>query len=161
MEIRLRRAMLQEAAALHAMQLAAFLPLLRKYQDHDISPATETLASFRGKLAQAESHFYWIERGPQAVGGLRVAALPGSGQCRISPLFILPAFQNQGIAQAAMRLAERLHQPDHGWRLDTILEERGNCHLYEKLGYVRVGQARMVKPGMHLVVYHKACAATR
>lgn len=40
-----------------------------------------------------------------------------------------------------MREAERLHGAT-GWELSTILQEQGNCHLYEKMGYHRTGRRR-------------------
>ncbi|AXE29837.1 GNAT family N-acetyltransferase [Chromobacterium phragmitis] len=156
MSVVLKKAGLADAERLHGMQVESFMPLLLKYQDNEMSPAMEPLEKLRDKIEQPHSCFYLIERGHRVAGGLRVVDLPERGLCRISPLFILPDFQKQGIAQAAMRLVERLHQPRHGWRLDTILEEPGNCHLYEKLGYARMGPARAIKPDMHLIAYGKA-----
>ncbi|OHX12230.1 hypothetical protein BI347_00985 [Chromobacterium sphagni] len=156
MEIRLIKAGLDDAVALHRMQVEAFTPLLRKYQDHAFSPATESLDRLIEKLKQPNSDFYLIRRGDESVGAIRVVSLNGGEQGRISPVFILPAFQSQGLAQQAIRLVEQLYQPSHGWCLDTILEEEGNCHLYEKLGFVRFGAAKLARPGMHLVSYRKA-----
>ena len=42
-----------------------------------------------------------------------------------------------------------------GWKLNTILEEPGNCHLYEKLGYRRTGDQRRVRPNMTIIDYVK------
>lgn len=36
------------------------------------------------------------------------------------------------------------------WRLDTIKQETGNCHLYEKCGFVRVGGDIVVNEKMKL-----------
>ena len=41
------------------------------------------------------------------------------------------------------------------WKLDTIKQEEGNCHLYEKCGFVRVGQERMINEHMTLVDYER------
>lgn len=41
------------------------------------------------------------------------------------------------------------------WRLDTIKQETGNCHLYEKCGFVRVGEEIVVNEKMTLVHYMK------
>ncbi|MFB9157213.1 GNAT family N-acetyltransferase [Chromobacterium violaceum] len=155
MIVSLIKAELEDAEILHRFQVEAFMPLLCKYQDHVLSPATESLGKLMEKLQQAYSHFYLIKRGSQPVGGMRVVSLNDGDQCRISPIFILPAFQRLGIAQQAMQLAESLHQPQNGWCLDSILEEEGNCRFYERLGFVRVGPAQLVRPGMHLVSYRK------
>ena len=42
-----------------------------------------------------------------------------------------------------MRLAEEIHGSS-GWELDTILQEKGNCHLYEKMGYKQTGETKVV-----------------
>ena len=47
------------------------------------------------------------------------------------------------------------------WRLDTIKQETGNCHLYEKCGFVRVGEDIVVNEKMTLVGYVKNCINVR
>ena len=47
------------------------------------------------------------------------------------------------------------------WRLDTIKQETGNCHLYEKYGFVRVGEDIVVNEKMTLVGYVKNCINVR
>ena len=74
---------------------------------------------------------------------------------RLSPLGILPDFQNQGLAQAMFRQLEQLYQPTDGWKLDTILQEQGNVHLYEKLGYQRVGEVQHYNERMDLIGFEK------
>jgi hypothetical protein len=41
------------------------------------------------------------------------------------------------------------------WELNTILEETGNCRLYEKLGYRRTGEYERINERMTLVYYRK------
>lgn len=41
------------------------------------------------------------------------------------------------------------------WRLDTIKQEKGNCHLYEKCDFVRTGEEIVVNKKMTLVKYVK------
>ena len=151
MNIRLKRAQLSDAEAMHLMQVKAFLPLLRKYHDTAISPACETLERVREKIAA--DRYYFILAGDAVVGGIRVVQHPGRPKV-ISPLFILWDQQNRGYATRAIREVERLHG-EHRWRLDTILEEPGNCHLYEKLGYRRVGAPQRVNANMTIVDYEK------
>ena len=43
----------------------------------------------------------------------------------------------------------------NNWMLDTILEERGNCHLYEKMGYKRTGEYKKISDIQTLVYYEK------
>ena len=153
MSIHLKRAQLSDAEAMHRMQVAAFLPLYKKYHDTAISPACETVPRVREKIAG--SHYYFILEGSAVVGGIRVIDHKDGVRPKvISPLFILAEHQNKGYAQRAIREVERLHG-EHRWRLDTILEEPGNCHLYEKLGYRRVGKPQPVRPNMTIIDYEK------
>ena len=80
--------------------------------------------------------------------------LPSISRKRISPLYILPAYQGKGYAQAAMLEAERIHGAHH-WQLDTILQEAGNCYLYEKMGYHQTGRLTPVQENMTIVDYEK------
>ena len=151
--IRLKRATLSDAECMRRMQIAAFAPLLERYHDTAISPACETIERVREKIATGR--YYFIIEGKTVVGGIRVTLPTAKGRRKgISPLFILAEYQNLGYAQQAIAAVEALHG-DTGWRLDTILEEPGNCHLYEKLGYHRVGEPARVRPNMTIVDYEK------
>ena len=70
-------------------------------------------------------------------------------------LFVSPAVHSKGVGYAAWCEVERLHPEVEKWSLDTILEEPGNCHLYEKLGYRRTGKTEAIKKNMTLVFYEK------
>ena len=153
MAVHLKRAQLSDAEAMHRMQVAAFMPLLKKYRDTAINPACESVQRVREKIAT--SSYYFILLDGAAVGGIRVKLRADcEGHKGISPLFVLPEYQGKGIGQRAILEAERLHGAHH-WRLDTILEEPGNCHLYEKMGYHRVGGAQRVRPNMTIIDYEK------
>ena len=41
--------------------------------------------------------------------------------------------RGKGYAQEAMRAVQVIHDACD-WELDTILQEKGNCYLYEKMG---------------------------
>jgi len=73
---------------------------------------------------------------------------------RVSPLFIMPEYRGKGYAQAAMLAAEQIHGQD-SWQLGTILQEAGNCYLYEKLGYHKTGETKVINERMTLVFYEK------
>ena len=73
---------------------------------------------------------------------------------RISPIFILPPYRNHGLAQQAILAVEELHGPSN-WALDTILHEKGNCYLYEKMGYRQTGRTEVINDKMTLVFYQK------
>ena len=58
------------------------------------------------------------------------------------------------LKRASLQDAERIHGTTH-WQLDTIGQEPGNCHLYEKMGYHVTGEAHQVKEGMTLIICEK------
>lgn len=155
MEIKLLRANAGDAKELHAMQTAAFRELLEKYQDFDTSPANEPVEKVEGRLKQEFTYFYFICAGLQKAGAVRIVDKKEDGKNkRISPIFVLPEFQGQGIAQKAIRLCEELHGSKN-WELDTILQEPRNCHLYEKMGYRQTGKTKTVNEKLTLVFYEK------
>lgn len=150
MEMRLARKC--DAPMIHAMQLRAFMPLYEKYRDAG-SPALETVERVLQRIEDPLSRCFIICDAGEAVGAIRVQRL--KDRCRISPLFVLPEKQGKGFAQQAMRQAEAMYPDVKLWVLDTILQETGNCHLYEKMGYVRVGEPHPVNERMTLIEYEK------
>ena len=63
-------------------------------------------------------------------------------------------FRNRGLAQKTFEEIERIHGINH-WMLDTILQEEGNCYLYEKLGYKKTGKIKHINERMDIVYYEK------
>lgn len=155
MEIKLVRASVKDAERLWEMQVEAFTEMYRTYQDTETSPAAEPVGKMVDRLKQSFTYYYYIQDGDTTVGAVRVidAKEPGKAK-RISPIFIMPPYRNRGIAQKAISEAERLHG-DTGWELDTILQEKGNCHLYEKMGYRQTGETTVINDRMTLVFYKK------
>ncbi|MPN31302.1 hypothetical protein SDC9_178776 [bioreactor metagenome] len=92
------------------------------------------------------------------VGAIRVVKVENRIY-RVSPIFVLPEYQGKGIAQKVFRLIETLHSDAMEWRLDTILQEKGNCYLYEKLGYIKTGETKIVIDKLTIVFYSKQCLA--
>ena len=90
-----------------------------------------------------------------SVGAIRINKLENGLKCRISPIFILPKYQNKGIAQKVFKIIEEKYKPEKGWVLDTILQEEGNCYLYEKMGYKRTGKTEKINERMDIVYYEK------
>jgi GNAT superfamily N-acetyltransferase len=155
MNISLKKANIEDAAHMHEMQIKAFMPLLQKYEDYDTSPAYEPVERIMQRMNQPFTDYYFIMLNGLEVGGIRIIRLDGGVRCKISPLFILPAYQGQGIAQETIRLVEEIYSPSKGWELDTILQEQGNCYLYEKLGYRQTGETKVINDKMTLVFYEK------
>ena len=148
-----------EAECLHRLQVEAFMPLYEKYQDDDTSPAKESLKRVTEKIIEENSDFYFIVFHGEKVGGVRVRWHQGKKVHEnvnwISPIFIITEFQNKGIASTVIEQLFGIYPNTIEWRLDTIKQETGNCHLYEKYGFVRVGEDIVVNEKMTLVKYVK------
>ena len=154
MNIKLIRATIEDSKELWQMQVESFQLLLDKYQDYDTNPASEPIDKITNRLTQEETYYYFICMDEAKVGAIRVIDFKSDGNKRISPIFILPQYQNKGIAQIAMQLCEQLHGSEN-WELDTILQEEGNCYLYEKMGYHRTGKTVAINDKLTLVFYEK------
>lgn len=135
------------------MQIEAFADLLKKYEDYDTSPANERYADILRRYNQSGSTYYFIEAGDKRIGVIRVVDLRDGSKKRISPLFILPEFRRKGYARQAIKEVERIYGENH-WQLSTILQEEGNCRLYEKTGY-RPSGTKVINEKMMLVFYEK------
>ena len=154
MKIALVKATESDIKEIWEMQVEAFKSLLKKYQDYDMSPATESYENVLNKYKQTWTSYYFITRNNEKVGVIRVIDKKDGSRKRISPIWIMPAYRNQGLAQLVMREVEKIYGSHH-WQLDTILQEKGNIYLYEKLGYKRTGEIENIKDGMDIVYFHK------
>ena len=154
MNVELVRAKMADAEVLWRMQRIAFADLLERYQDFDLSPGNEPLEKVQWRLSLPATHFYFIRVDGENAGAIRVIDHHDGSAKKISPLFVIPEHQGKGIAQAAMHAAEAIHGSEN-WKLDTILQEKGNCHLYEKMGYRQTGQTKVINDRMTLVFYEK------
>jgi len=136
------------------MQLEAFAGLLEKYQDVDTNPGAEPVEKVLRRFEQPGSIYYFIVAENRRVGVVRVINLKDGSRKRISPIWIMEEYRNHGYAQQAIEAVERLYG-DHNWCLDTILQEKGNLYLYEKMGYHQTGQVEKINERMDIVFYEK------
>lgn len=153
--IDLVRAELKDLNTILQMQKEAFSELYEKYRDKETSPATEKYEDILFRFNQPETTYYFITADNVKVGVVRIVdSKDGVTRKRISPIFIMPEYRNKGYAQGAVKEAERIHGKTL-WKLDTILQEKGNCYLYEKLGYHQTGKAEKINDKMTIVYYEK------
>ena len=154
MNIVLQKATESDMKEILKMQVEAFKDLLEKYKDYDMSPATESYENILNKYNQPWTKYFFIIKDGNKVGAVRVVDKGDRGRKRIAPLWIMPSYRNQGLAQLAIKELEKLYGSNH-WELDTILQEKGNIHLYEKLGYRRIDKIEHIKDGMDIVFFSK------
>ena len=152
--VSLKAAAREDIETIWKMQLEAFAELLERYRDDDISPGAESLGKVMARYEQPWTTYYFITAGNQHVGVIRIVDRKDGSRKRISPIWIMPEYRNRGYAQAAIAAAEEIHGADH-WCLDTILQETGNIHLYEKLGYHRTGKTERINDRMDIVYFEK------
>lgn len=137
------------------IQQAAYKPLFEKYHDVQTNPYMESKERVFEKYTSEGTQGYLFVKDGVPVGAVRVRIYPEDNTAKISALGVLPEYQGQKIAQNALRQIEELHRDADRWFLATILQEEGNCHLYEKLGYKRTGEPQVVNKLMTLVFYEK------
>lgn len=154
MNITLKKAIQSDAKAIFDIQKKAFLPLLETYKDYDTNPANEKINRVISRIHHPNGGFYKIMYDNLLVGAICIYAVEET-QFWISPMFILPHYQGKGIAQKVIRLAEEMFPEATSWELKTLLEEKRNCYLYEKMGYIRIGERRNLNEKATLVHYQK------
>lgn len=152
--MKLKKATLSDAETIWRMQTDAFAELLARYQDFDRSPGNEPFEKIQQRIAQPYTSLYYIIADGDVIGAIRVVDRKDGSRKRIGPLFVMPKFRNRGYGQQAIIEAEKIHGTDN-WELDTILQEPGNCHLYEKMGYHRTGKTEIINDRMTIVFYEK------
>ncbi len=136
------------------MQIEAFSELLEKYKNDDRSPGAESLDRATAKHEQPWTTYDFIVAGNKNVGAVRIIDRKDGSRKRIFPIRIIPEHRNKGYAQAAIIAAEQIYGSKH-WCLDTILQEAGNLHLYEKMGYCPSAQIEKINDPMSIVFQKK------
>lgn len=144
-----------DIAQLHALQVESFMPLYNKYHDEG-SPAIEPMEKLRNKVLLPERQYYFIVKYGIRIGAIGIedwSSKANRSVFYISPIFIIPSWQDKGLGYAAMQQALNLHPEATEWYLTTILQEPRNCHFYEKCGFVRTGGSRVINDMLTLVDY--------
>ena len=136
------------------MQVRAFSDILEKYQDYEMSPAAETFDKIMARYRQPWTTYYFIVAEDEVVGAIRVVDKKDGSRKRISPIWIMQEYRNKGYAQSAITAVEQIYGSEN-WCLDTILQEKGNLHLYEKMGYHQTGKIEKINDLMDIVFYEK------
>lgn len=137
------------------IQKAAYKPLYEKYHDDNTNPYMESKETVLKKYMRTGTKGYLFIKDGVPVGVVRISLYPESKSGKVSALGVHPQYQGQGIAYQALSEIEKMHSDVERWFLDTILQEAGNCHLYEKIGYKRTGKMEEISENMTLVFYEK------
>lgn len=135
------------------MQFKGFLPTFLKYRDWGYNPVFDKYSKLEMCFNSKNLFMFFIKSGGLAVGQIWI--IKENDVIRLSRLFVLKKFQNQGIATQAVLQAENLFDSPKRWRLDTIKQEKNNCCLYEKLGYKQLGPEKKINKKMTIIEYEK------
>ncbi len=63
--------------------------------------------------------------------------------------------QNEKICQKALMIIEKMFPSIGSFELATIAQEKGNIHLYEKMGYVIHGDSKKINDSMEIIYFRK------
>ena len=154
MSVELKKVTREDIETVWKMQVEAFTGLLEKYQDFDTSPAAEPIDKVIARFEQPWTTYFFIVADGEKVGVVRVVDMKDGSRKRISPIWIMSEYRNKGYAQDTILAVEEIYGSDN-WCLDTILQEKGNLHLYEKMGYHQTGRVEKINDRMDIVFYEK------
>lgn len=141
-----------EMKAAFKMHRRGFMPTFFRYYDR-INPIFESYRKFSYFYNHPTLFMYWILFDGEKVGEIWIGI--NNDKAKLARIFVLKQYQNKGIAQQAIRIAEKLHPSSRQWFLNTIKEEKNNCHLYEKLGYIQIGSEKKINKRMTIIEYEK------
>ncbi len=156
-QVELVKATEKDVDELHRMQVEAFMPLYEIYHD-DMSPVNESKERILWKITEEISHFYFIVFEGKKVGAVRAIrdrSLNDDSVMWISPIFILPEFQDLHLGEAAVKRLFEMWDNKTTWKLSTIKQEERNRHFYEKLGFKLLDWEENVNEKMDLVMYER------
>lgn len=142
----------KELLKAHHMHRKGFMPTFLKYHDK-INPIFMPFAKFEKCYNSPKITMFWIVVDGIKVGQIWIKA--NETDIELARLFVLKKYQNMGIAQNAIKLAEQKYSQYGNWYLDTIKQEKNNCHLYEKMGYTTTGEEKVINRKMTTIVYKK------
>ncbi|KSU29824.1 hypothetical protein N42HA_02663 [Lactococcus lactis] len=145
----------------HVLKLYQFIfsPYLKKYHDDEINPANTPITKIERWFDKEFMSLFFIKFDEKIVGVVRLAHVTwdfeGQDKIHIGDFGILPDYQNLGLGQMTIKKLEQMYHPKDGWELSTILQEAGNIHFYEKLGYQATGSLTHINEKMDIIGFEK------
>ena len=150
--ISLNKVTADESGEVLAIQKEVFMPLYEKYQDYETSPVNQTVEEILGRMEIGD--YYKISYEGNLAGSVFVYEKE-LGVMKLQIINICKDYENKGIAQEVMKRLELMYPQAESWELEAILSEKRNCYLYEKMGYVQIGDLKPINDKLTLVSYKK------
>jgi len=144
---------LLDSEKLLCIQKQAFKPLYDKYHDEQ-SPYLHTLADMQARIARDDADYYKIMVEGELAGGLCVYNKSADDKW-VAIVYVAPAYQNQKVAQTALKLAEAKYPGAKTWGLDFPIDRMANKKCYKALGYNDTGKRLQINEKLTLAVYEK------
>lgn len=129
-----------------------FMPIFLKYRDKN-NPVFRTYFDFTRYYKSPKLTMLWIVFDSKKVGQIWIKT--SDDYASVTRIFVIKKWQNRGIAQQTINQVKNMYNSYSLWKLDTIMQEKKNCHLYEKLGYEKTGQHQKINKRMTLIYYEK------
>ncbi len=130
MVITLKRAVAEDAQALIALLNLSFYDDYIKY---GVCPGyNRTVESMAESITQHQVYQIICDNAPV---GVIIVRVNGALDYHLGCLCVIPAYQNKGIGQFAMRALEEYYPDAAHWSLDTPADKAGNLYFYQKHGF--------------------------
>ncbi|GAE45342.1 hypothetical protein [Mesobacillus boroniphilus] len=118
--IALKKASADDADELLALQKEVFMPLYKKYKDHETSPVTQTKEKFSARFKRGDYYKIFFEG--MLAGSVHVYE-KSPGLMKLHIINILEKYHNKGIAQEAMKRLELMYRRRmHGSLIRSLLK---------------------------------------
>jgi len=136
------------------IQKKCFKNHFERYQDLSGSPYKEVLEKMLFRINYEKGNYYKTVSSNTLIGGIWVFEKEMK-IFRVGIVYVLPEYQNNGIGQKALAMAENLHRDAKGWELDCPEDLSINRRCYEKAGYVLTDEKEIINDKLTLVCYKK------
>ncbi|MBQ3602498.1 MAG: GNAT family N-acetyltransferase [Clostridia bacterium] len=160
--ISLRLTTMEDADILTDIQRQAFQPLYEKYHDEG-NPYLRDKRDILCRLDSSNFLYLTILYDEKIVGGI-LYRLKGStpfikklmlGKYYLTRVYILPEYQNKGIATKAILQSERFLEKPKKLYVDFPEDLEKNRKCYTKCGYKDTGKRLETEPGLILACFEK------
>lgn len=160
--ISLRLTTTQDADILTSIQQKAFQPLYEKYHDKG-NPYLRDKRDILCRLNNPNFLYLTILFDNKIVGGI-LYRIKGStpfvkkliwGKYYLGRVYILPEYQNKGIATNAIMMSEKYLKKPRKLYVDFPEDLEKNRKCYTKCGYTDTGKRLEVEPGLTLACFKK------
>ena len=152
MDIELKKIEQDEIVKAFFMQKKGFLPTYLNYFDK-INPIFKSYSAFKKKFANENIIWFFIVYNGIKIGEIEIEFKQDF--VHISDFFILSEYQNKGAGQQVLKCIHNMFSDYKYWHLMTIKQEKRNCHLYEKFGYMKTNLEIPINKRMTIIEYER------